>query len=261
MLLSEDKQTALASLYQTAVVVQCCDIADFQDSLGPREREAARSMVQKRIDEFSSGRHCARLAAARLELTSSQQIGVGDIAIGASREPLWPEGVTGSITHDEARAIVALSVDPACMGIGIDLQSLAKPQSMSGLSSVIGTKTEIGAAVDQLKRSTAYADVVQSEGLDTASAVLFSIKEAVFKCYYPISGIWIDFLDVTIELACHEVDGFSCHAMRPYMVGCYTVRFSQTIASRMTTLRQLCFLGHYLLTRESVMSTAELIQP
>jgi len=218
-------------------------------------------MVQKRIDEFSSGRHCARLAAARLELTSSQQIGVGDIAIGASREPLWPEGVTGSITHDDARAIVALSVDPACMGIGIDLQSLAEPQSMSELKSVIGSKTEIGAASDQLRRSTAYADVVQSEGFDTASAVLFSIKEAVFKCYFPIFGIWIDFLDATIELACHEVDGFSCHAMRACLVGSYSVRFSQPVASRMTTVQQLSFRGHYLLTQASVVSTAELIQP
>ena len=261
MPVSEDKHAALASLFQTAVVVQSCDITDFQSSLGPREREAARSMVQKRIAEFSSGRHCARLAAAQLALTPKQQTQICDIAIGSSRQPLWPEGVIGSITHDDARAIVVLSVDPTCAGVGIDLQSFAERQSMSELHGIIGSKTEVRAAVDQLSRSTAYTDVVQNEGLDTASAVVFSIKEAVFKCFFPIFGIWIDFTDVTIDLACHEVDGFSCHAMRPCIVGSYTVRFSQPIASRMTTLEQLYFRGHYLLTQESVVSTAELIQP
>ena len=261
MPLSEDKHTALASLYQTAVAVQSCDIADFQDGLGPREREAACAMVQKRRDEFSSGRHCVRLAAAGLELTAAQQAGINDIAIGASREPQWPEGVTGSITHDDAQAIVVLSKQATCMGIGIDLQPLADTTTMSDLHGYIATESELDAAAAQLRRDTAFTDVVQSEGLDTASAVLFSIKEAVFKCFFPISGMWIDFLDATIELACHEVNGFSCHAMQPCLVGSYTVRFSQPIASRMTTLEQLYFRGHYLLTQESVVSTAELIQP
>ena len=147
------------------------------------------------------------------------------------------------------------------MGIGVDLQPLADTATMSDLHGYIATESELDTAAAQLRRDAAFADVVQSEGLDTASAVLFSIKEAVFKCYFPISGIWIDFADATIELACHEVDGFSCHAMRACIVGSYTVRFSQPIASRMTTLEQLYFRGHYLLTQESVVSTAELIQP
>jgi 4'-phosphopantetheinyl transferase EntD len=76
----------------------------------------ARSVV-KRQAEFFYGRLAARLALA------GQDMNHVNLPVGRSREPVWPAGWTGSISHTTgiAGAIVAPTGSSRCKGIGLDL--------------------------------------------------------------------------------------------------------------------------------------------
>ncbi|MEV4420566.1 hypothetical protein AB0L40_11415 [Patulibacter sp. NPDC049589] len=62
-------------------------------SVFPEEFVAVRHAVETRRREFVTGRACAHRALAALGVP------VVPIMSGPNREPLWPEGVVGSITH------------------------------------------------------------------------------------------------------------------------------------------------------------------
>ena len=67
---------------------------DTADQLGLALPVTLDKAVQKRKAEFLAGRYCARAALAQLDGSLAVNIG-----IGANREPLWPPGFVGSITH------------------------------------------------------------------------------------------------------------------------------------------------------------------
>src|SRR5208282_5779110 len=74
------------------VVVEMHSAGDTA-ALLPEEAAYLGRSVPKRAQEFAAGRVCARRALAEL--------GVVDfpLRVGEDREPLWPEGTVGSITH------------------------------------------------------------------------------------------------------------------------------------------------------------------
>src|ERR1700692_4432176 len=62
-------------------------------ALLPDEKQYHRGAVQKRAEEFAAGRACAHRLLA--------EFGIVDfpVKVAADRQPLWPEGLVGSITH------------------------------------------------------------------------------------------------------------------------------------------------------------------
>ena len=70
----------------------------------------------KRLSDFSTGRYCAMKAL--------EQIGIQNviIPIGKDREPIWPEGIVGSISHCESLtgAIVSRKADHISLGLDIE---------------------------------------------------------------------------------------------------------------------------------------------
>jgi 4'-phosphopantetheinyl transferase EntD len=79
------------------------------------EIHVARS-AEKRRRDFALGRACARAALAEL--------GHGGAAIGKGENgaPLWPRGVTGSITHTQGYAAALVGESSRFAGIGIDAE-------------------------------------------------------------------------------------------------------------------------------------------
>jgi 4'-phosphopantetheinyl transferase EntD len=145
--------------------------------LGPAEREAVRQAVPKRRLEFARGRHAARRALERAGWTG----GFIEIPVGDTRQPLWPAGFTGSITHcDGLVAAVAARFIPALAAIGLDAEP-ARPLP-EGVRGQVLTPAE--------------RDIPGAE----MPTVVFSAKEALHKAVFPGSGIWLDFLDVTLTL-------------------------------------------------------------
>lgn len=126
-----------------------------------------------RAHEFETGRACAQRALEQLGVKGT--VGRDD----ETREPLWPDGVTGSITHTRALAVAAVMRGPA---LGIDLE----PQlSADALSDV---------------RASAISDAEwKLLGEDPALATaLFSAKEALFKFLWPQKRVFVDFPEAVL---------------------------------------------------------------
>jgi 4'-phosphopantetheinyl transferase N-terminal domain len=72
-----------------------------------------RGAVETRLREFTAARTCARLAIAKLGLPA------GPILRGAWREPIWPRGVVGSITHCRGYRAAAVAKQRNVLTVGI----------------------------------------------------------------------------------------------------------------------------------------------
>lgn len=148
--------------------------------LYPEEEAEVTRAVERRRREFTTGRHCARIALARL--------GQAPVAIvkGELGAPGWPDGVVGSITHcvGYRAAAVARAVD--LMTIGID----AEPNERlpAGVLDVIS-----------LPRERERLDVIAPRSPGIAwDRLLFSAKESVYKAWFPVVRSFLDFGDADI---------------------------------------------------------------
>lgn len=164
--------------------------------LHPEEAPFVARAVEKRQREFASGRACARRAMAKLGLSPRA------IPTGPGREPLWPDGVVGSVTHTTGFCAAAVTSRNAYEGIGIDAE-LDGP-----LSEAVAARVCVP---EELRAAAAL-------GLDPATLahVVFSVKEAVYKCQFPASGAYLGFHDVRVEL-----DGESLQAILDVAAGPY----------------------------------------
>jgi 4'-phosphopantetheinyl transferase EntD len=150
--------------------------------LFPQELSAMGRAVEKRRREFTTGRACARKALARLGLPPAP------IATGARGQPLWPEGVVGSITHCAGYRACALARAAEVAAIGID----AEPNGPLP-DGVLG----------EIARPGERARLAELERADPAihwDRLLFSAKEAVYKVWFPIAERWLGFEDAELEI-------------------------------------------------------------
>src|SRR5215813_14270807 len=84
--------------------------------LFPAEEAALRTAGPGRRAEFAAGRSCARAALAMLGVAA------GPILVGPAGQPLWPAGVTGSITHCVGYRACAVARTTDVAAIGIDAE-------------------------------------------------------------------------------------------------------------------------------------------
>ena len=84
--------------------------------LFPEEEPHVARALEKRREEFTTGRECARRALAKL--------GVAPRAIGTGerREPQWPEGSVGSITPCAGSRAAAVAGATDVVALGIDAE-------------------------------------------------------------------------------------------------------------------------------------------
>lgn len=171
-------EAALGALLPSGVAVVVWSPALGDPELGPREAEAVARAVPKRRTEFARGRACAREALRRAghEAGGIHPPGLVEIPVGPSREPVWPTGFTGSITHCDGFVAAVAARAGVVRGIGLD------------------------AEVDRPLPDGVPAQVVTPE--EGAGDILrFSAKESIHKAVFPLTGVWLDFLDVVVELS------------------------------------------------------------
>jgi 4'-phosphopantetheinyl transferase EntD len=157
------------------------DLLDTQ--LFPEEEEAVGNAVDKRRREFVTGRACARRALERLGVEP------GPIASGERGEPLWPDGVVGSITHCRGYRACAVARADEVASVGIDAE-VHEPLP-HGVLEHVATPAERAAL--PANGSGVHAD-----------RLLFSAKEAVYKAWFPLTGTWLDFEDVDLSIGLHD---------------------------------------------------------
>ena len=148
--------------------------------LFPAEEAVVRTADLRRRAEFAAGRFCAHQALAGLGLPAAP------VLAGRAGEPLWPAGVTGSITHCAGYRACAVARTTDVAGVGID----AEPDA--GLPPGLVESLACGAEQAWIARLGAQAPTVAWDRL------LFSAKEAVGKLRYPLTGRWPGFDEVAV---------------------------------------------------------------
>jgi 4'-phosphopantetheinyl transferase EntD len=102
--------------------------------------------------------------------------------------PEWPAGLCGSITHCKGICSVVMTTDPSITSIGIDLEKLGrlKANAWKRIASPFEAQ-----CLQTLSQQTGTA-------LEDCFSLLFSAKEAYFKCHFPLHRSWLGFEDVTL---------------------------------------------------------------
>jgi 4'-phosphopantetheinyl transferase EntD len=146
------------------------------------EAAAVAGAGAERRREFGTVRWCARKALG--------QLGVPAVPIlpGEDRAPRWPVGVVGSMTHCAGYRAAVVARSGVLRGIGIDAEPhAALPPEVRDLVLL----DEERARLDTLAEA---APEMHWERL------VFCAKEAVYKAWFPLTGGWLDFEDVSITV-------------------------------------------------------------
>ncbi|MEV8514145.1 4'-phosphopantetheinyl transferase superfamily protein [Dactylosporangium sp. NPDC051484] len=151
--------------------------------LWPEEEALVAGSVEKRRLEFTTARHCARQALAGLGAPPAALLS------GPKREPLWPSGIVGSITHCTGYRAAVVAWDRDIASLGVDAEPNG-PLPTGVLASIA-----LDAERDRVEELLTQRPEVRWDRL------LFSAKESVYKTWYPLARRWLDFdeADITFD--------------------------------------------------------------
>lgn len=149
----------------------------------PAEERLIAGAAPGRRREFGTSRACARQAL--------EAVGVAPVPVlrDAHGAPLWPPGIVGSMTHCKGyrAAAVARSADVAAVGVDAEpheplrhttvLERVTIPEERGQLASLAACRPDI--CWDRL---------------------LFAAKESVYKAWYPLTGVVLDFDEAVVAL-------------------------------------------------------------
>ncbi|MEU3896700.1 4'-phosphopantetheinyl transferase superfamily protein [Streptomyces sp. NPDC045251] len=156
--------------------------------LFPEEEPLVARAVAKRRREFTVVRSCARRAMAKLGVPARPVLN------GERGAPVWPEGLTGSMTHCDGYCAAALVRVTDLASLGID----AEPDGPlpDGVLPAVSLPTE----AERLRLLAREHPDVHWDRL------LFSAKESVYKTWFPLTGRWLDFTEADIEITVDPED-------------------------------------------------------
>jgi 4'-phosphopantetheinyl transferase EntD len=168
----------------------------------PDERLQVANAVPKRVREFAAGRLCARAALAELGVFNHP------LTSNSNRGPKWPDSIVGSIAHSQNICVAVVGRKSHFRGLGIDVENVgALPISVERLICTVDEHEDLERCAPEVRA--------------IRTTVLFSAKEAFFKCQNPVTAEWLDFLDASVS--------FDSHPDRP---GTLTVTVKNSILSR-----------------------------
>ena len=145
----------------------------------PEEQVLLGGAVAARRVEFATARHCARLALRRIGAPD------GPILRGPKREPVWPEGIVGSITHCTGYRAAAVALASEVLTVGID----AEPHA--ALPARVAERVLDAEERDWLARAPAGVHW---------GRLIFSAKESVYKAWFPLARRWLGFDEATVAV-------------------------------------------------------------
>ncbi|MFF0424581.1 4'-phosphopantetheinyl transferase [Streptomyces sp. NPDC004520] len=150
-------------------------------TLFPEEAAAVARAVVGRQREFATVRLCARLALRGLGLPETP------LVPGPRREPQWPHGVAGSMTHCAGYRAAALARTTDVLSLGIDAEPAAPlPEGVLNRVSL----------PEERSRLRTLADRAPDVPWDR---LLFSAKESVFKTWYPLTRSELGFDEASVD--------------------------------------------------------------
>jgi 4'-phosphopantetheinyl transferase EntD len=173
--------TLLDGLLPTEIRVAVAQIDDFVDELTPGECESIQRAVASRQHEFSTGRMLARrlldeLGHPRFELLRDDD-----------RVPVWPAGIVGSISHTRNLCMAAAVSGARFLGVGLDVE----PDEP--------VETDIERIVCR-NAEKLWVDSAGPEERGRRCRIIFCVKEAVYKAFYPRLREFWSFQDVEVRI-------------------------------------------------------------
>lgn len=172
----------LAGLLPAVVEVEQATTDAPQSVLLSGERATVAGAVPKRRAEFATARDCARRALGRLGHPPTP------ILTGSNREPLWPQGIVGSLTHCDGYRAAAVARATDILTLGIDAET------HEPLPKGVAELVTVGDEPLLLARLTASAPGIAWD------RVLFSAKESIYKAWFPLAGAWLDFTECELAI-------------------------------------------------------------
>jgi 4'-phosphopantetheinyl transferase EntD len=144
-------------------------VETFEDVRGeavfPGEEDLVANAVEVRRREFVTARRCAREALAKLGYEPAP------IRVGPKREPRWPVGVVGSITHTTGFRAAAVALRSVLASVGIDTEQNDRlPDGIEEAITVPG-EPEMLAASARAFPDALGPTIVQREGVNLQSLV------------------------------------------------------------------------------------------
>jgi 4'-phosphopantetheinyl transferase EntD len=161
--------------------------------------QALRHAAHKRQHEFLAGRWCAEQAL--------QCLGAGSTEIGMAedRAPIWPDGIVGSITHTAGFAAAAVAWTADVAGLGVDSERIIDPAAARDI-----------AGICMIDEETLF-EAPAGRSFCEFCTFVFSAKEAVFKCLFPLTRKFLEFSDVRITSLDWNREYFSWTALSEHI--------------------------------------------
>lgn len=172
----------LAEIFPAQVV--CAEFRGTADPslLFPSELASLGRVRPQRLREFTAGRLAARRALAEFGLTGHP------LDMKSDRRPHWPEVLTGSISHTAEWCGVVVASHNRFRALGLDLE-------------IIGQVTPEIWPLICTPQEAAWLRRLGTREQMRGAALIFSAKEAFYKCQYQVTQQWLEFGDVTLDIA------------------------------------------------------------
>ena len=178
-----ERAQELASLFPNHVVVETGVPGQIEGELFEQEAACIERAVDKRREEFAAGRLLARRALEKLGFAPSPLLPAED------RSPIWPEGIAGTITHTRNFCAVAVAPQSKSLCLGLDIEDgsplkdelaerICTPRELEWIAANTSTDAERG----------------------RLGKLVFSAKEAFYKCQYPLTKRFLEFEEVELDL-------------------------------------------------------------
>jgi len=135
------------------------------------------AMVPARKEAFARGRAAAHAALRSLRLDH------GPVLTGPNREPLWPQGAAGAISHAAGFGVALVAPTADTDGVGVDLEEFCITPALWD-------------QVPQPEERT-WLEQIEPAEREAALVALFSAKESVFKAFFPRLGFFFGFDQAT----------------------------------------------------------------
>lgn len=184
-------------MFDCRTAVSATSLQQIAPPVFPVEAISLRGAVPGRRNEFGLGRSMARKAMRTLGL------GLCAIPVAPDRAPVWPNGISGSISHGGGVCVSVVSADPGIAALGIDVDS-ADPLC-ADLWEIVCDSTE---------RDWLISHPMADQGC--MAKLIFCAKEAAYKAQYPVSKQLFGF------------EGF--RILVDLQAGRFTARFTESVS-------------------------------
>ena len=134
-----------------------------------------------RKEHYRSGRICAGEVLSKLGAR-----GQPVLRDPQTREPLWPEGISGAITHSGKWAAAAAGKTSDVLGIGIDIEDLERQ---------VDYRISRHVCIPEEQK---WLQEWGEDFLEQNLKIIFSAKESIFKAFFPYTRTYLHFHDARI---------------------------------------------------------------